>query len=287
MVLHESADDADFSESDYSRANTPAVERAMSPPPPPRVVEPSRQLPTCTSHFELVSECHILTERTLTGVPQDVSSDEGSDADVDEPTVKLDSSPMHIKRQRSHASSIRTPKKASVTAAYGNPPTSSAVRPSLVRNGTYESTSAVATISSGIGEPAPSTPPSPARSALPFTNLHLRSDSQSTFNTMSSSTSSAFRPRNAAGASVGARKTLHRRSRSVLSFFSLGLGGADAGEGKSVGRPESRASNLSSLGWSTSSAALPASNAEREPGLATRQKKKGGKLRRAVSKMFR
>ncbi|GJN94468.1 hypothetical protein Rhopal_007548-T1 [Rhodotorula paludigena] len=267
VVLHESADDADFSESDCSRANTPAFERAMSPPPPPRVVEPSRQLPTW--------------------VPQDVSSDEGSDADVDEPTVKLDSSPTRIKRQRSHASSIRTTKKASVTATYGDPPTSSAVRPSLVRNGTYESTSAVATISSGIGGPAPSTPPSPARSALPFTNLHLRSDSQSTFNTMSSSTSSAFRPHNAAGAGAGAKKTLHRRSRSVLSFFSLGLGGAGAGEGKSVGRPESRASNLSSLGWSMSSAALPALNAEREPGLATRQKKKGGKLRRVVGKMFR
>ncbi|GAA6004668.1 uncharacterized protein JCM10292_005710 [Rhodotorula paludigena] len=267
VVLHESADDADFSESDYSRANTPAFERAMSPPPPPRVVEPSRQLPTW--------------------VPQDVSSDEGSDADVDEPTVKLDSSPTRIKRQRSHASSIRTTKRASVTATFVNPPVSSAVRPSLVRNGTYESTSAVATISSGIGGPAPSTPPSPARSALPFTNLHLRSDSQSTFNTMSSSTSSALRPHNAGGGGTGAKKTLHRRSRSVLSFFSLSLGGAGADEGKSVGRPESRASNLSSLGWSTLSAALPDSHAEREPGAATRQKKKGGKLRRAVSKMFR
>lgn len=48
VILHESVDDGDYSESDFSRADTPAFDsRVASPPPPPRVVAEARQLPIC------------------------------------------------------------------------------------------------------------------------------------------------------------------------------------------------------------------------------------------------
>ncbi|BGP51840.1 hypothetical protein JCM10450v2_007796 [Rhodotorula kratochvilovae] len=263
VVLHESADDADFSESDYSRADTPAFERVASPPPPPRVVEPSRQLPTW--------------------VPEDLSSDEGSDADVDEPTIKLTGSPSRIKRKPSRTASIRTATKVSLTQTFQPSSTRSAPlaqaspsRPALLRNGTSESASGGVTVAgSSSGAASVSRPASPSLSALPFTNLHLRSDSQSTFNTLSSA---------ASGTGRGAVKGLHKRSRSVLSFFSLMGGGGGHGDGKEGLRPSSRASNLSSLAWSTTSRVQGETVEEEADG---RKKKKGGRLRKAMSRVFR
>ncbi|GAA5908847.1 hypothetical protein JCM8208_005599 [Rhodotorula glutinis] len=280
VVLHESADDADFSESDYSRADTPALDRVASPPPPPRVVEPSRQLPTW--------------------VPEDVSSDEGSDADVDEPTIKLVAgSPSRIKRKPSRTASMRTPTKgtpserhgAAVSTASGVSPS----RPPFGRKGTYESVSPVAAVAKG-SVTASTRPPSPSHSVLPFTNLqHLRSDSQSTVGTVDSSHShlrSASRTATRDGPTGGVKpKGLHKRSRPVLSFFSISLGGG-SGSGEvndgSMTRPSSRASNLSSLAWSTTSRAqLDEGGAHEQMATSGRKMgRKGGRLRRVMSKVF-
>uniref|UniRef100_A0A0K3CPP3 BY PROTMAP: gi/472585588/gb/EMS23139.1/ serine/threonine protein kinase [Rhodosporidium toruloides NP11] gi/647400728/emb/CDR46445.1/ RHTO0S12e04522g1_1 [Rhodosporidium toruloides] n=1 Tax=Rhodotorula toruloides TaxID=5286 RepID=A0A0K3CPP3_RHOTO len=249
VVLHESADDGDYSESDYSRADTPAFERVASPPPPPRIVEEARQLPTCKS-------CH-------------------GEADVDEPTVTL-GSPTRIRRVPSKL------KKGSVIATYEtvstpSPARSTATRPPLTRGGTYESVS-----------PAAGThprPASPSHTALPFTNLHLRSDSRSTFNSISSTHSNNRKP---------GGKGLHKRSRSVLSFFSLSSAGG--GDGRDTVRSASRMSNVSNLGWSTSSRdVLGQSQQQQEregqmsppPVPSGKKAKKGGRLRKAMSKVFR
>ncbi|GAA5848645.1 hypothetical protein JCM9279_002727 [Rhodotorula babjevae] len=284
VVLHESADDADFSESDYSRVDTPAFDRVASPPPPPRIVEQSRQLPTW--------------------VPEDVSSDEGSDADVDEPTIKLVAgSPSRIKRKPSRTASMRTPTKSDTTeryqAAFAAKSDVSPARPPFGRKGTYESVSPVAAVAKG-SVTAPSRPPSPSHSVLPFTNLqHLRTDSQSTVGTVDSSQSqsqshsrSASRSAARDDAHSGAKpKGLHKRSRSVLSFFSLSLGGGGSGGGSGEAcdgaptRPSSRASNFSSLAWSTTS------RAQLDDGAASGQAaakkgRKGGRLRKVMSKVF-
>ncbi|BGP27775.1 serine/threonine protein kinase [Rhodotorula toruloides] len=262
VVLHESADDGDYSESDYSRADTPAFERVVSPPPPPpppRIVEEARQLPTW--------------------VLDEYSDDEDAEADVDEPTVTL-GSPTRIRRIPSKL------KKGSVTATYETISTPSAARstvprPPLQRGGTYESVSSAAATS-----PA-ARPASPSHSALPFTNLHLRSDSRSTFNSISSTHSNGRKP-------VG--KGLHKRSRSVLSFFSLFSAGA--GDARDTVRSASRMSNISNLGWSTSSRdvlgqAQQQQQHEREgqmsppPVPSGKKAKKVGRLRKAMSKVFR
>ena len=133
-------------------------------------------------------------------------------------------------------------------------------RPPFGRKATYESVSPVAAVAKG-SVTAPSRPPSPSYSVLPFTNLqHLRTDSQSTVGTLDSSRSHS-RPASRSAArddSNGGSKPkgLHKRSRSVLSFFSLSLGGGGGGGEAHDGaptRPSSRASDLSSLAWSTTS----------------------------------
>ncbi|BGP11529.1 hypothetical protein JCM10049v2_007436 [Rhodotorula toruloides] len=255
VVLHESADDGDYSESDYSRADTPAFERVASPPPPPRIVEEARQLPTW--------------------VPDDFSDDEDGEADVDEPTVTL-GSPTRIRRVPSKL------KKGSVTATYETVSTPSSARspttrPPLTRGGTYESVSPAAGTRSR--------PASPSHTALPFTNLHLRSDSRSTFNSISSTHSNS---RKTGG------KGLHKRSRSVLSFFSLFSAGG--GDGRDTVRSASRMSNVSNLGWSTSSRDVLGQSQQRQeregqmsppPVPSGKKAKKGGRLRKAMSKVFR
>ncbi|GAA6054668.1 hypothetical protein JCM3770_006378 [Rhodotorula araucariae] len=262
VVLHESADDTDFSESECSHADTLVLDRVASSPPPPRVVEPSRQLPTW--------------------IPEDLSSDESSDADVDEPTIKLTGSPSRLQRKYSHTASIRRATRVSLVQPFQ--PSSarsvpfsqaSAAGSTLFRNGTCESTATVAAgTSSAQSVPRP---PSPTPSELPFTNLHLRSDSQSTLKTIDSATS------NACGAPA---KGLHKRSRSVLSFFSLmGGGGAGFGEVKEGPRPSSRASNLSSLAWSTATRAQ--GEQPTVPEREGRKTKKTGRIRMAISKVFR
>ncbi|BGP35513.1 hypothetical protein JCM10296v2_007351 [Rhodotorula toruloides] len=256
VVLHESADDGDYSESDYSRADTPAFERVASPRPPPRIVEEARQLPTW--------------------VPDDFSDDEEGEADVDEPTVTL-GSPSRIRRVPSKL------KKGSVTATYESvstpsPARSTATRPPLTRGGTYEWVSPAAGTRSR--------PASPTHTALPFTNLHLRSDSRSTFNSISSTHSKS---RKSGG------KGLHKRSRSVLSFFSLFSAGG--GDGRDTVRSASRMSNVSNLGWSTSSRdVLGQSQGQQEreregqmappPVLSGKKAEKGGRLKKAMSKFL-
>lgn len=51
VVLHESADEESFASETENANDESASERVASPPPPPRVVEPSRQLPTCESTY--------------------------------------------------------------------------------------------------------------------------------------------------------------------------------------------------------------------------------------------
>ncbi|KAI5481803.1 hypothetical protein MNV49_000080 [Pseudohyphozyma bogoriensis] len=96
ILLTESADEG--SESDCSRSETPCSERALSPPPAPRLVEPGRQLPTCrpSSSFHLSP---VLTH-TLKGVPEEISDNDEDDGDVDEPTITI-STPNKLKRKPS------------------------------------------------------------------------------------------------------------------------------------------------------------------------------------------
>ncbi|KAL8279852.1 hypothetical protein RQP46_007702 [Phenoliferia psychrophenolica] len=83
ILLTESADDESDREG-ATRSETPGSifsERIASPPPTPRIVEESRQLPMW--------------------VPEELSSDE-DDADIDEPTIKIDiSTPTKLRRRTS------------------------------------------------------------------------------------------------------------------------------------------------------------------------------------------
>ncbi|GAA6038292.1 hypothetical protein JCM8097_003927 [Rhodosporidiobolus ruineniae] len=240
VVLYESADDGDYSESDYSRADTP-FDRVASPPPPPRVVEAARQLPQW--------------------VPADMSdSDSEQEADVDEPTVTI-STPSRLKRMPSHASSNgrnATPKASPIKRQQQHSPS----RPPLIRGNT-----AVSSLNSSSTRP-----PSPAFATLPFSNFDLRAASRASTNTSSVASSP---PR---------KKLGHKRSRSVLSFFFGEKSATEsaAGTGTDRSRSVSRMSNTSSLGWSTTGEALPKLDVGREAG----RKKKGGRLRKAVSRLF-
>ncbi|GAA5973961.1 hypothetical protein JCM11641_001243 [Rhodosporidiobolus odoratus] len=248
VVLHESADDGDCAESDYSRSDTP-FERVASPPTAPRVVEPSRMLPTW--------------------VPTD-PSDEGSEGDVDEPTVTI-SSPLKLKHKPSHSSAFgknATPKSSPFKSGYSSICTMPVTldeqrvsRPIFHRGDTVASTSLL--------DGTATRPPSPSVAALPFTNFDTRAASRASTNS-----SAASSP----------RKLGHKRSRSVLSFFfrsSITDGEAPASE---KDRSMSRMSNTSSLEWSTTSDAprLPRLDPTREG----QGKKRGGRLRRVVSKVF-
>ncbi|GAA6059732.1 hypothetical protein JCM10212_000260 [Sporobolomyces blumeae] len=241
VVLHESADDEDFaSESEVSRAETPA-ERIASPPPPPRVVEPPRQLPTWVP----------------TGSDDDSDSDENM-ADIDEPTITL-ATPTKASKAASHrasrSSTLRKSKKSSASPRKSLKKSSPHIsharedsivsleaqrfdRPVFSRNNTATTFSTTTSVSTCAR------PVTPNPADLPFTDLDLRADSRA---------STAY-------SSHGG----HSRSRSVISFFT---------------RSVSRASNASSLGWSTSSENPHAVEAEKP--------KKCGRLRRAVSKVFR
>ncbi|GAA5906348.1 hypothetical protein JCM6882_002706 [Rhodosporidiobolus microsporus] len=293
VVLHESADDGDYSESDYSRADTP-FERVASPPPPPRVVEPSRQLPTW--------------------VPTDASDDEdpSEDGDVDEPTIRI-STPRKLSRKPSQASSVGrnvTPKASPVKPQQLFHSTCTVpvtlteqrvVRPSLTRRTTASSS---LTFSTNTFSPSssvsgfssnPTRPPSPSAAAttasLPFSNFHIRAASRAS--TLSSAASGSSSPQK--------QRLGHKRSRSVLSFFfrsssaasshaESGMETSGAETDRSCSRPVSRMSNTSSLGWSTTAAreGLPHRHAEDETAEEVgKKKKRGGRLRKVASKLFR
>ncbi|KAK4698616.1 hypothetical protein P7C70_g7657, partial [Phenoliferia sp. Uapishka_3] len=101
ILLTESADDE--SESEYARSETPGSvysERVASPPPEPRIVEEARQLPIW--------------------VPDDLSSDD-EDADVDEPTIKIDviSTPTKLRRTPVAASPKAKASMASMPSSTG------------------------------------------------------------------------------------------------------------------------------------------------------------------------
>ncbi|BGP20225.1 hypothetical protein JCM10213_005921 [Rhodosporidiobolus nylandii] len=262
VVLHESADDGDYSESDYSRADTP-FERVASPPPPPRVMEPPRQLPTWVAADD---------------------SSEGSDGDVDEPTLKI-SSPSKLHRKPSHCSSIgqnvtlkASPvKPAALSHSVRTLPVTLSeqrvARPTFVRSQTAPPPTK-STPSGTLNSNNSTRPPSPALASLPFTNFDVRAASRASM--YSSSTSSPQ------------KKLGHKRSRSVLSFFfrsSSRAGGGETGTEASEtdrSRSVSRMSNTSSLGWSTASESpLPKRVEGRE-----KERKKGGRLRKVASKLF-
>ncbi|GAA5868767.1 hypothetical protein JCM8547_005371 [Rhodosporidiobolus lusitaniae] len=237
VAVSDYTDDGDWSETDGSRADTPFSERVASPPPPARVLEAARVLPTW--------------------VP--ASSDEEDDADVDEPTLKI-SSPM---RKKSKASSHEhvTPRNSPIKPHQAAIPRSpSPNRPPLTRS----STSLSFTLDNHISKTTSSTRPTTPTANLPFSNF-VRADSRaSTFSSAASK-----------------RGLQHKRSRSILSFF---FGGSEDGEADRS-RSVSRMSNTSSLGWSTSSEApanmLPKGELERE------KKKRGGRIKRIASKLFR
>ncbi|TKA54434.1 hypothetical protein B0A53_03127 [Rhodotorula sp. CCFEE 5036] len=172
VILHESTDDGDCSESDYSRTGTAVFDaRLVSPPPPPRVVAEAQRLPTW--------------------VPDSDSDDASGEGDVDEPTITLSSSPAHSRKTASRAFPGFTQQ------AQRDEREQPAVRP--------------AQDASLRGLPRPTS----TFSTSPFTNLHVRNNSASIFdeddvpNKLNESTG-----RDSSGG-------LHKRSRSVVSFFSL------------------------------------------------------------------
>ncbi|GAA5956726.1 hypothetical protein JCM8115_000660 [Rhodotorula mucilaginosa] len=173
VILHESTDDGDCSESDYSRTGTAAFDaRLVSPPPPPRVVAEAQQLPTW--------------------VPDSDSDDTSGEGDADEPTITLSSSPARSRK----------------TASRGFPGfTQQAQRDERQRPAVRRARDA-----SLRGSPRPT---STFSTSPPFTNLHVRNDSASTLDEDDVP--------NKLNASSGRDSSggLHKRSRSVVSFFSL------------------------------------------------------------------
>lgn len=193
VILHESTDDGDCSESDYSRTGTLAVDtRLTSPAPPPRIVAEAQQLPTCTlAEYALYTD-RSLSSTTNTGVPDSDSDDTSDEGDGDEPTVTLSSSPPHQRKTASRAFPGFTQQ------APNDERERPAVRPaqdaSLLR-----------------GSPRPTS----TFSTSPFTNLHLRDDSASTLGEHDVPTKLDE------SSGRDSRVGLHKRSRSVVSFFSL------------------------------------------------------------------
>ncbi|GAA6008385.1 hypothetical protein JCM10207_000108 [Rhodosporidiobolus poonsookiae] len=282
VILYESANDGDYSESDYSRAGTPfegaTAARVASPPPPPRVVAPSRQLPTWVP------------------TDSDDSDDSNGDGDIDEPTVTIISTPVKLKRQASHASSfgksatpkasaIKAPKQARSSASLRTSPR--AARPSLARGTTSASLP--------LSDPAPPPPAAAAAAvaptpALPFTNFDVRAASRASTYASASTASTASR--------TGEKALKHKRSRSVLSFFFRSGTPVDSGAETDQSRSQSRAglsrstsrmSLASSLGWGVSGGGaegLPRAGERDKNGEGEKRKKKGGRLRKAVSRIF-
>lgn len=193
MILHESTDDGDCSESDYSRTGTAAFDaRLVSPPPPPRVVAEAQQLPTCTlaEHFQNTDP--TLSSTGSAGVPDSDSDDTSGEGDADEPTITLSSSPARSRK----------------TASRGFPGfTQQAQRDERQRPAVRRARDA-----SLRGSPRPT---STFSTSPPFTNLHVRNDSASTLDEDDVP--------NKLNASSGRDSSggLHKRSRSVVSFFSL------------------------------------------------------------------
>ncbi|GAA5985759.1 hypothetical protein JCM10908_007102 [Rhodotorula pacifica] len=238
VVVHESADDGDCSESDYSRADTPAFDAQLaSPPPPPRVVAEARQLPTW--------------------VPNEDSDDTDREADVDEPTLKLGSPPPRLRK---------TPSSTSSRFAEMIQPTARAQRAGQP-----------AQTDAQEGSPRP---PSTC-STLPFTNLHHRTDSASTLETLASSDAPS-------GCSAQDRNPgLHKRSRSVMSFFSL------FSPNPSVSTPTSHMSSTLSLargsrvGEEEGDRTITVGGAQGRPPMKEKKAKKGGRVRKALGRLFR
>lgn len=192
VILHESADDGDCSKSEYSCTGTPAFDtRLVSPPPPPRVVAEAQQLPTCTlgEHFPYTGR--LLTCAINTGIPDSGSDDTSDEGDVDEPTVTLGSSSPH-------------PRKTAPRAFPGSTQQGQKAEPGRLGICRAQDASLRA-----------SARPTSSFSTSPFSNLHVRSDSASTF--------VEHDVPNNLNESNGRDGTsdLHKRSRSVVSFFSL------------------------------------------------------------------
>ena len=195
VILHESTGDGDCSASDYSPTGTLAVDtRLISPPPPPRIVAEAQQLPTCTLAEHFFYTDRLLSFRVHTGVPDSDSDDTSGEGDVDEPTVTLSSSPPHLRKTASRAFPRFTQQAQQAQKDERERPAVRPAQDALLR-----------------GSPRPTS----TFSTSPFANLHLRNDS--------SSTSGEYDVPNKLNKSSGRDSSvgLHKRSRSVVSFFSL------------------------------------------------------------------
>ncbi|GAA5903049.1 hypothetical protein JCM5296_001722 [Sporobolomyces johnsonii] len=260
VVLHESADDEDMvSESDCgSRAETP-FERIASPPPPPRVMEPPRQLPTW--------------------VPDDSDSDQ--DGDVDEPTVTL-STPNRQRKPSTLCASIShknaTPTTSTVDLHEHTLKTSPITkleaqrveRPAFSRNNTTSCTSF-----------RPSSPCPGSDADLPFSNLNPRRTS-SRASTHISHSHTHTRSR-----SVMSLLFFGNRSRSRSSSRASNSN-TNTNTHTSNGYDTSCSRDLA--GWSTSSEAVvdgpPPPPPAGSSSSSVSKLKKAGRLRKAVSKVF-
>ncbi|GAA5883085.1 hypothetical protein JCM3774_000574 [Rhodotorula dairenensis] len=171
VVVHESSDDGDCSVSDCSRTDTPASDaRVTSSPRVSRVVAEAQQLPAW--------------------VPNDDSDNTVDEADIDEPTIKLDCSPPRL-----HETPVRI---SSCSAQPGD----------RIHSG--QSIAGGEQTASMHGSPRPLS----TFSNSPFTNLHCRAELRSTSNTFVTSAVPAAHVRDRTARS-------HKRSRSVMSIFSL------------------------------------------------------------------
>ena len=196
MILHESTDDGDCSDSDYSRTGTLAVDtRLISPPPLPRIVAEAQQLPTCTLAEHFFYTDRLLSFKVRKGVPESDSDDTSGEGDAAEPTVTLSPSPPHLRKAASRAFPRFTQQALQVQNDRRDRPAVRPAQDALLR-----------------GSPRPTS----TFSTSPFTNLHLRNDSASTFGEHDVP-STKLDESSGRDSSVG----LHKRSRSVVSFFSL------------------------------------------------------------------
>jgi hypothetical protein len=247
------------------------------------------------SPFALSSPLQAESLFRPTGVPEDDSEDESDDADVDEPTVTI-ASPLKHRSKASRTSTMgrnttprSSPLKAKPEYVFLTRSCSAlkiSLSLTLFSSSFYFSSSPRLHKSATRQQEPPTRPPltrdntsTSANSShsstrpLPFQNFDVVAASRDSTSTYSSSS----RPFPTSPPPHRARQLEHKRSRSIMSFFMRS--GTDT-ESRSV----SRMSNTSSLGWSTSTEALSSALPKKE----NREKvKKGGRLRAAVSRIFR
>lgn len=254
VILHQSVDDGYSSESEYSRTGTPAFDtRLVSPPPPPRVVAEAQQLPTCTlaEYFAYIDQS--LTSTINTGIPDSDSDATSEEGDVDEPTVTAGSSSARLRTTAPRAFPLHT-QQASQKDERERPSVRPAQDASL--RGSLRPTSTFST--------------------SPFTNLQVRNDSALILG--EHDVSNKLNHSSGCNSSVG----LHKRSRSVVSFFSL------ISPSPSLSTSSTNAINPSS------SDALVREEGERSVTVrdssaltALNKDKKAGRLRKVFGRLFR